>query len=119
MLLLALEMLLLHRAYNEGRRGALYALIPLFLLWVNLDDSFFMGLLILAAATVGRILDGTYADTLVTNPARSASDGQTEDRKASPGIRPVRGSVGLAGAGALRCGLPCQSLDLSCLFQSD
>ena len=44
MLLLAIEMLLLHRAYNEGRRGALYGLVPLFLVWVNLDDSFFMGL---------------------------------------------------------------------------
>ena len=50
LLLLAIEMLILHRAYNEGRRGALYALVPLFLVWANLDESFFVGLLILAAA---------------------------------------------------------------------
>ena len=43
LLLLAIEMLLLHRAYNEGRRGALYGLVPLFLLWANLDESFFAG----------------------------------------------------------------------------
>ena len=55
---LAIEMLLLHRAYRRGPARALYGLVPLFLLWANVDDSFFLGLLILAAAVVGRILDG-------------------------------------------------------------
>ena len=72
MLLLAIEMLLLHRAYNEGRRGALYGMVPLFLVWVNLDESFFVGLLILAAAAVGRVLDGSSAVTLVQRPASIA-----------------------------------------------
>ncbi len=58
LLFMAIEMLLLHRAYNEGRRRALYGLVPLFLLWANVDESFFTGLLILAAAAIGRILDG-------------------------------------------------------------
>src|SRR5262249_5748997 len=65
LLLLAAEMLLLHRAYNEGRRGPLYGLVPLFLLWANVDETFFLGLLILAAAVIGRILDGPIAESLI------------------------------------------------------
>ena len=38
LLFMAIEMLLLHKAYNEGRRRALYGLVPLFLLWANVDD---------------------------------------------------------------------------------
>lgn len=74
LLLLAMEMLLLHRAYNEGRRGALYGLIPLFLLWANVDDSFFLGLLILATAVVGRLLDGSVAASLIDiDPAETSA----------------------------------------------
>ena len=97
MLLLAIEMLLLHRAYNEGRRGALYGMVPLFLVWVNLDDSFFMGLLILAAAALGRLLDGKSAAALLMTSAGSSSDGRSEEQ--TP--RPESGrSAGLSG---LRC----------------
>lgn len=56
LLLTALELWLIHRSTNLGRRGAAFALIPLFLLWANVDDSFFIGLLILAAATLGQAL---------------------------------------------------------------
>ena len=38
---------------NLGRRGAAFALVPLFLLWANLDDSFVVGLIVLAAAVAG------------------------------------------------------------------
>jgi tetratricopeptide (TPR) repeat protein len=55
MLLLALELWLLDRAISLGRPGAAYALIPLFLLWANVDDSFLTGLIVLAAAVVGTI----------------------------------------------------------------
>ena len=95
MLLLAIEMLLLHRAYNEGRRGALYGLVPLFLVWVNLDDSFVVGLLILAAAAVGRVLDGSSAGTLVRRSATSLTDDWTDEKKPRSEIRPVSTSVGL------------------------
>ena len=70
LLLLALELLVLHRVFNEGRPGVLYALVPLFLIWANLDESFFEGLLILAAAVIGRLLDGRSALQLI--PAQSS-----------------------------------------------
>jgi tetratricopeptide (TPR) repeat protein len=65
LLLFAIEILLLHRAYNEGRGRALYGLVPVFLLWANVDETFLLGLLILAAAVVGRALDGRSAQFLV------------------------------------------------------
>jgi tetratricopeptide (TPR) repeat protein len=95
MLLMAIEVLLLHRAYNEGRRWALYALIPLFLLWANVDESFFGGLLILIAAVVGRVLDGKSAGALAGDYAASTTD-QRADGGASPaGSRTVRPATGL------------------------
>jgi tetratricopeptide (TPR) repeat protein len=54
-LLLAVELLLLDRWVNLGRRGAGWALIPLFLLWANVDESFLFGLIVLAAMLVGRL----------------------------------------------------------------
>jgi tetratricopeptide (TPR) repeat protein len=53
LVLLVFELLLLHWAYNLGRKGALFGLVPLFALWVNVDDSFAVGLLLLAARVVG------------------------------------------------------------------
>lgn len=53
LLLLAVELLLIHGATNLGKPGRLYALVPLFLVWANLDESFAFGLLILAATAVG------------------------------------------------------------------
>jgi len=69
LLCLALELLFLYKALGEGRPWGLYALIPLFLVWVNLDDSFALGLLVLAAAAVGRFLDGRNAEALIKHPA--------------------------------------------------
>ena len=57
LLLLALEVWLLHRAVDLGRRGAAFALIPLFVLWANVDESFLIGLIVLAAC-VGRAGSG-------------------------------------------------------------
>lgn len=65
--LLAVEMLLLYRAIDLGKHGALTALIPLFLLWANVDESFLIGLCILAAAMIG-LLDRPSA----TGGARSS-----------------------------------------------
>ena len=53
LLLLAVELLLLHRAYNLGRRWALGGLVPLFVLWANVDESFAVGLILLLARAVG------------------------------------------------------------------
>jgi tetratricopeptide (TPR) repeat protein len=55
LLLLGLELLLIHRTVNLGRRGAVFGLVPLFLLWANIDESFVFGLLVLAATVAGRL----------------------------------------------------------------
>jgi tetratricopeptide (TPR) repeat protein len=97
LLLMAIEMLLLHKAYNEGRRQALYGLVPLFLLWANVDESFFTGLLVLAAAVIGRILDGQMAEMLI-EPASSADsppDQALAKSSVEPHVRPVGLMAGL------------------------
>lgn len=48
-LLLAIELLLLFRAFEQGKVRALYGLVPVFLLWANLNETFLFGLLVLAA----------------------------------------------------------------------
>ncbi|HEY2157042.1 MAG TPA: hypothetical protein VGH33_15545, partial [Isosphaeraceae bacterium] len=53
LLFLTIELFLIFRALERGRAGALYGLVPLFLLWVNVDESFFYGLVVLAAAVIG------------------------------------------------------------------
>ena len=93
-LLLAIEMLLLHRAYNEGRLRALYVLIPLFLVWANLDESFFMGLLILAAAAFGRVLDGRAAESLV-QPRWLPDPADQKKSHSEPAIKPISSTAGL------------------------
>ena len=52
--LLALELLLIHRA-TQGSRLSAYGLAPLFLLWANVDVSFLPGLMILTAVAIGRV----------------------------------------------------------------
>ncbi len=59
-LLLALELYLWHRAIERGRPGAAWVLLPLFLLWANIDESFLVGLFVLAAGILG--LDQTRKD---------------------------------------------------------
>ncbi len=70
--LLAIEILLLHWASNLGRRGALFALPVVFLLWANIDTSFLFGLFVLAAWIIG--------DTLRPARTRNRPDGEA-DRK--------------------------------------
>jgi hypothetical protein len=67
LLLLAVELLLLHQAINLGKAGRLYGLVPLFLLWANVDESFSFGLVILAASTIG------LAIAARRDPARASS----------------------------------------------
>ncbi len=70
-MLLALELLLLHQAFNLGKTSRLYGLIPLFLVWANLDEMFGFGLLVLLAAAIGRIVDTQGARDLVGPSART------------------------------------------------
>jgi tetratricopeptide (TPR) repeat protein len=53
LLLLAVEMVVLHHAFNLGRTRVLYGLVPLFVLWANVDESFVYGLVILALSVLG------------------------------------------------------------------
>jgi tetratricopeptide (TPR) repeat protein len=52
-LLLALELYLWHRAVDRGEPLHTWWLVPLFLAWANVDDSFLTGLLVLAAGVGG------------------------------------------------------------------
>jgi tetratricopeptide (TPR) repeat protein len=53
-LLLALELYLWHRTVDRGEALHAWWLVPLFLAWANIDDSFLTGLLVLAAGVAGR-----------------------------------------------------------------
>ena len=61
LLMLAVELLVLHKTIECGRRNLIFGLIPLFVLWVNLDDSFLIGLILLAASVLG-LLDRPASD---------------------------------------------------------
>jgi tetratricopeptide (TPR) repeat protein len=78
--LLAFELLVLFRAFFQNRPRALWWLIPIFVLWANIDESFLTGLLILAAAVVGRWLDqltktGAYTVEADKRTAAKPTDG--------------------------------------------
>ncbi|MDG3003203.1 tetratricopeptide repeat protein [Paludisphaera mucosa] len=73
-LFLALELFLLFRAFGQSRAGALYALVPLFLVWANVDESFLFGLLILASAVLGKFLDGRGADVEAGAPIKAGEE---------------------------------------------
>ena len=55
-LFLAIEILCLSRAFGLGKTRALYALVPLFVLWANVDESFLLGLLAFGATILGAAL---------------------------------------------------------------
>jgi tetratricopeptide (TPR) repeat protein len=52
---LAVELFLLHRALNLGYTNSMIGLVPLYLIWANVDESFLYGLVILAAAVLGTL----------------------------------------------------------------
>jgi hypothetical protein len=54
--LFSLELLCLFRAFLQGKMRALYFLVPLFVLWANVDESFLFGLVVLAFAVAGLAL---------------------------------------------------------------
>lgn len=61
-LFLALEVWLLHRAIQLGKTKALFALVPLFILWANVDSWFLFGLIILGLQVVGLFPPSKQAD---------------------------------------------------------
>jgi hypothetical protein len=63
-LLLAVELYLWYRTVELGHTGAVWGLIPLFLLWANIDESFLVGLLVLAAGVLGRIRERSEGNPL-------------------------------------------------------
>ena len=67
--------------------GALWLLIPTFVLWANIDESFLTGLLVLAAAVVGRLFDGTDAAVPVKSVRKSPKK-QQAGAKAEEEIAP-------------------------------
>lgn len=62
LLFLALELWIIYRSFETGRRNLAFALVPLFALWANVDESFFPGLLVLAAAAIGLVRPGARDD---------------------------------------------------------
>ena len=91
---MALELLIVFRAFGQGRGGSLWLLIPLFLLWANCDVSFLTGLVVLAAAVIGRALDGQSADWLVAAPPKAAGSAETNGEPAGAGPRPAPAATG-------------------------
>jgi len=85
-LLLAVEVLWLFRAIGQGKSAALYGLIPLFVLWANCDESFVLGLAVLAA---------TVAGLAVRRKQRPVADSPS-----LPGLVPGRGLIVLAASAA-------------------
>jgi tetratricopeptide (TPR) repeat protein len=71
LVLMALELLLIHRAVNAGRPRALLALLPVFLVWANVDDSFIYGLIVLATAVAGMVLRARFG-AMPNRPVPSA-----------------------------------------------
>ena len=53
LLLFAIEMVLLYRAGDRDSKRAAWGLVPLFLIWANLDESFLLGLVVLGLAAIG------------------------------------------------------------------
>ena len=88
LLLFALEIFVLFRAFSQGRGSTLWLLIPTFLLWANVDQSFLTGLVVLAAAAVGFWLDGRNVIAFAARPAKSARDTSDQIGEITPDPRP-------------------------------
>jgi tetratricopeptide (TPR) repeat protein len=70
------------------------------LLWANVDDSFLFGLVVLAAAAAGFVLDRGRMETLLERPGEEGEGERTDGS-----IKPVGAFIPLAIA--LTCGLVC------------
>jgi tetratricopeptide (TPR) repeat protein len=106
-LLLAFELLLLFRAFFQGQAKALWFLIPTFVLWANLDESFLIGLLVLAGAVVGRWLDGSRIEPGVLKRGKANQSDSSAEPVEPDGARDRPASAGVAsivlGCSAAAC----------------
>jgi len=93
LLFLAFELWLLFRAFSSGRAGALWLLIPVFLLWANVGESFLTGLAVLAASAVGRWIDGSSNSRLAAPAGKSREGDASFDAEAQPEPRPARAGI--------------------------
>jgi tetratricopeptide (TPR) repeat protein len=89
---LALELWMLFRAFFQGRAFGLWLLLPIFLLWANVDVSFLLGLVVLAAAAVGYVLDRGRMDVLLERPGE---DGDVDPKGRLAVARPVGSNLPL------------------------
>jgi tetratricopeptide (TPR) repeat protein len=94
LLLLAILMYILFQAFSLGRGWTLWLLIPTFVLWANLDESFCTGLLILAAAVIGRVFDGSSATVPLNRPERSEAAASVSKGEAENTPSPPRAATG-------------------------
>jgi tetratricopeptide (TPR) repeat protein len=98
-LLFAFELYVLFKSFFHGRSWTLWLLIPTFLLWANIDQSFLIGLMVLAAASVGFWFDRNNLAELVDRPAKPDQEkhGSAEEIAARPSAsRPTTAFVVLA-----------------------
>jgi len=84
------ELLVLFRAFSQGRAGSLWLLVPVFVLWANVDESFHIGLIVLAAAAIGRLLDGRNAASLVVNSERPKTNEEITGAEVTVERKPAR-----------------------------
>ncbi|MHB1559283.1 MAG: hypothetical protein ACYC61_17675, partial [Isosphaeraceae bacterium] len=105
MLFLALELLIVFRAFDQGRPGYLWWLIPLYVLWANWDISFLPGLVVLAAVVLGHWLDGGLPSWPESEATGAVDRGKSETPVADPAPRPVSMTTGLLVLGL--CAVAC------------
>jgi tetratricopeptide (TPR) repeat protein len=105
LLLFAFEIYLLFRAFCQGRGRTLWLLIPTFLLWCNIDQSFLTGLLVLAVAAVGFWLDGDNVIALAAHREKSEKDSGDHAGVSTSESRPPRPATALLILGV--CALAC------------
>jgi hypothetical protein len=93
--LLALELFLLFRAFFLGKGKALWFLIPTFLLWANVDESFLTGLVILAAAAIGRSLDLRHLSSPGGGPTKAGKVAKSAEVEEAAGgiVAPARAAT--------------------------
>ena len=57
LLLTSITLLILRRYIRDNHRRSLYLLVPLMLIWVNLHSGFALGLVLIAVAALGLVID--------------------------------------------------------------
>ncbi len=70
----AFTILALFRMYDQRRRAAGWWLVPLFVLWANMDDSFLLGLIAVGLAVLGQAIRPSRTDD-ESSDSRSAWGG--------------------------------------------